>query len=206
MSLGVYLFRHIRTRQILVTTEKSVLARPRLLKSQIKPNQRPPRIRPDHWTPLVVALGFKDKKAQANAFMLASMAGHPLVVPTAQEKKAYVLMPNKNKRLAEMDMVERQVAQLARTLMYMDAVRPDTVVPVSSSSGSSIDGAVSESTDSSSDAESAAIKLLWEDKSWISKIEDAGLHWPKWVAHGDLDLKRGNIIMNPEVRQTSQPQ
>ncbi|KAJ2582369.1 hypothetical protein EV177_010310, partial [Coemansia sp. RSA 1804] len=87
----------------------------------------------------------------------------------------------------------------------MDAVRPDTVVPVSNSSGSSIEGAVSESTDSSSDAESAAIKLLWEDKLWISKIEDAGLYWPKWVAHGDLDLKRGNIIMNPEVRQTSQP-
>ncbi|KAJ1796407.1 hypothetical protein LPJ59_003770 [Coemansia sp. RSA 2399] len=179
MSLGVYLYRHIRTKQVLVSTEQSVLARPHLLKSQIKPNQRPARIRPDHWTPLVAALGFKDKRAQENAFMLASMAGHPLVAQSAQAQRETVLKPNKEKRLADMDMVERQVAQLARTFMYMDAVKSNT----------------------GEGEEQADINLLWEDSSWVARIEEAGLQWPRWVVHGHLDLKRGNIIMNPEVRQ-----
>ncbi|KAJ1664421.1 hypothetical protein IW140_004082 [Coemansia sp. RSA 1813] len=186
MSLGVYLFRHIRTRQVLVSTEKSVLGRPQLLKSQIKPNQRPTVIRPDHWTPLVAALGFKNKKAQEEAFMLSSMAGHPLVAPSAHAQREYERMRNKNKRLVDMDMVERQVAQLARTFMYMDTVKSKDGMPIVG------------------DEDGSTIKLLWEDRSWVDKVVDAGLRWPKWIVHGDLDLKRGNIIMNPEVRQSLQ--
>ncbi|KAJ2557149.1 hypothetical protein EV175_001520 [Coemansia sp. RSA 1933] len=183
MSLGVYLYRHIRTRQVLVSTEKSVLARPNLLKSQIKQNQRPPRIRPDHWTPLVAALGFKDKREQVNAFMLASMAGHPLVPQTAQAQRELALKPTKIQRLAEMDMVERQVAQLARTLVYMDAL------------GENNDGG------EEGQQQREDIVLLWEDGSWIERVENAGLRWPSWVVHDRLDLRRGSIIMNPEVHE-----
>ncbi|KAI9505686.1 hypothetical protein GGI25_002405 [Coemansia spiralis] len=180
MSLGVYLFRNIRTNQILATTEKSILARPNLVKSQIKPNQRPSTLRPDHWIPLVAATGFESKKAQDDVFMLASQNGHPLIPPAKAEQREYLLKKNKDKKIAEMDMVERQVAQLARTFIYIDKLKPQTVKQVG-----------------------AQIKLFWQDRSWIKKIEDAGLYWPEWVAHDDLELKRGSIIVNPELRSST---
>ncbi|KAJ1721551.1 hypothetical protein LPJ53_003927 [Coemansia erecta] len=178
MSKAIYLFRNIRTKQVIATTERSLLVRPQLYRSQVSsPTYLPqPALRPDHWTPLVVATGFATDQALANAFALVSQRGSPLVPQTERQKREYRMMKNKDKRIAERDTTERQVAQLARSLVYTDAIRPNNI-PAGSK-----------------------IRLLWQDRDWIKKVEDAGLRWPAWVEHGDLDLKRGNIILNPEVR------
>ncbi|KAJ2235669.1 hypothetical protein H4R99_007582 [Coemansia sp. RSA 1722] len=180
MSRGIYLFRNIRTKQVLTTTETSLLSRPKLIKGQVPdPTLRPKTIRPDHWTPLVVATGFDNEVSQNKVYVLASNPGHPLVPKTEKEKREYVLMRNKNKRLADLDTTEKQVAQLARTFVYMDSMKSDAI-PAKNK-----------------------VKLLWQDKDWIKKVEDAGLRWPEWIEHGDLDLKRGNIILNPEARPST---
>ncbi|KAJ1647117.1 hypothetical protein J3B02_006249 [Coemansia erecta] len=180
MSRGIYLFRNIRTKQVLATTEKSLLSRPKLIKGQIPdPTLRPKAIRPDHWTPLVVATGFESEVSQNKIYLLASNPGHPLVPKTFKEKREYVLMRNKNKRLVDLDTTEKQVAQLARTFVYLDSMKSDAI-PANNK-----------------------VKLLWQDKEWVKKVEDAGLQWPSWIEHGELDLKRGNIILNPEVRTAS---
>ncbi|KAJ1826923.1 hypothetical protein LPJ56_001937, partial [Coemansia sp. RSA 2599] len=128
MSRGIYLFRNIRTKQVLATTEKSLLARPKLIKGQIPdPTLRPKVIRPDHWTPLVVATGFESEASQNKVYVLASNPGSPLVPKTRKEKREYVLMRNKDKRLVNLDTTEKQVAQLARTLVYLDAVKSDAI-------------------------------------------------------------------------------
>ncbi|KAJ2848905.1 hypothetical protein IWW36_003009 [Coemansia brasiliensis] len=176
MSRAIYWFRHIRTKQVLATLERSVLARPRLLKGQIPESLRPSTIRPDHWTPLVVAHGFESEKTQADAFTLATQPGHPLVPLTKEQLDQYRLLPNKTKRLVDMDMEEKQIAQLARTLIYLEAVK-SPVVPTEN-----------------------GLKLFWETMDWVQKVEDAGLKWPKWVEHGLLDTTRGNIILNSELR------
>ncbi|KAJ2818723.1 hypothetical protein GGI24_005012 [Coemansia furcata] len=144
------------------------------------PVLRPTVIRPDHWTPLVVATGFESEQAQADVFTLAAQPGHPLTPKTAQEKREHALLTLRNKRLAEMDMVERQIAQLARSLVYMDSVGSKAIPQT----------------------ESQKIKLFWEDKDWIQKVEAAGLQWPQWVEHDVLEMKRGNVIANPELRKT----
>ncbi|KAJ2779524.1 hypothetical protein H4R18_003960 [Coemansia javaensis] len=176
MSRSIYWFRNIRTKQVLASTEPSVLARPKLVRGQIRPNLRPAALRPDHWRPLVVATGFETEKAQVNTFTLASQPGHPLAVPTAEERARYTLLRNKHKRLVDMDMVERQVAQLARTLVYMDTVRSESIPAA------------------------GRIRLLWEDDAWIGRVRDAGLEWPQWVEHGALELKRGSIFLNDELK------
>ncbi|KAJ2721793.1 hypothetical protein GGI07_003727 [Coemansia sp. Benny D115] len=177
MTRALYLFRNIRTKQVLASTENSLLTKPKLVKAQIHdPTLRPTVIRPDHWTPLVVASGFETEKAQHDAFTLISQPGHPLVPKTKEEIRDYQLTKNKHKRLIDLDTTERQIAQLARTLVYMDGAK----------SGSIPHG--------------SKIQLYWENKEWISKVEEAGLQWPQWVEHRDLELKRGNIIVNPELR------
>ncbi|KAJ2787769.1 hypothetical protein GGI15_000470 [Coemansia interrupta] len=180
MSRAIYLFRNIRTKQVVATTERSLLARPEHLRSQTQPSTYLPQpaMRPDHWTPLVVATGWATDQALSNAFALVSQRGSPLVPPTERQKREYLLMKNKDKRIADKDTTERQVAQLARSLVYVEAVRPNLV------------------------PSGEKIRLLWQDREWIAKVEEAGLKWPAWVEHGDLDLKRGNIILNPEVRST----
>ncbi|KAI8322314.1 hypothetical protein GQ54DRAFT_328380 [Martensiomyces pterosporus] len=179
MSRAVYFFRNIRTKQVLASTEKTLLSKTRLINAQIPDvTLRPTVVRPDHWTPLVVASGFETEEAQRDAFMLMSKPGHPLVPQTDAQKKKYTLMMNKNKRLADMDTIERQVAQLARSLVYMDATKA-SAIPGNGE---------------------GKVKLLWENNEWIRKVEDAGLTWPRWIEHGSLDLKRGNIITNKELR------
>ncbi|KAJ1734657.1 hypothetical protein LPJ61_000962 [Coemansia biformis] len=179
MSRSIYWFRNIRTRQVLASTEESVLARPNLVKSQIRVNLRPVALRPDHWRPMVVATGLETEKALLDTFTLVTQPGHPLVPLTAEQRQAYTLMRNRDKRLVDKDMIERQLAQLARTLVYMDAVK------------------------SASIPAAGRLRLLWEDDAWVRKIEDAGLQWPQWVDHGILELKRGNIILNEELRAAS---
>ncbi|KAJ2161409.1 hypothetical protein GGF46_001504 [Coemansia sp. RSA 552] len=179
MSRSLYWFRNVRTRQVLTSTEKSVLARPYLLKSQIPAALQPSSIRPDHWRPMVVATGFETEQAQLDTFTLASQSGFPLVPQTKDERRKYLLLPNIKKRLIDKDMVERQVAQLARTLVYMDAVK-SAAIPVQ-----------------------APLTLLWDNREWIDKVTQAGLAWPEWVRHADLDIKRGAIIMNPELRSAA---
>ncbi|KAI9469248.1 hypothetical protein LPJ78_002836 [Coemansia sp. RSA 989] len=177
MSRAIYWFRHIRTKQVLATLERSVLARPRLLKGQIPESLRPSKIRPDHWTPLVVAHGFETEKHQTDAFTLATQPGHPLVPLTREQLDQYRLLPNAAKRLVDMDMEERQIAQLARTLIYLEAVRSPAVPQ-------------------------GGLKMYWETMEWVDKVEGAGLKWPQWVQHRLLDTIRGNIILNPELRST----
>ncbi|KAJ2612594.1 hypothetical protein H4S08_002629 [Coemansia sp. RSA 1365] len=179
MSRAIYWYRNIRTKQVLVSTENSVLARPALVKGQIRPNLRPAVLRPDHWKPALVADGFDTQIARDNTFTLASQPGHLLVSPTAADIKKYTLMQNTKKRLVDMDMVERQIAQLARILVYMDTMK------------------------SASIPETNSIRLFWEDKAWIGRVEAAGLKWPEWVQHCDLEVKRGSIIINKELRETS---
>ncbi|KAJ2710167.1 hypothetical protein H4R19_003882 [Coemansia spiralis] len=180
MSRSLYWFRNIRTRQVLASTESSVQARPNLVKAQIRANLRPAALRPDHWQPLVVAVGFETEKAQVDTFTLASQPGHPLVPLTAAQKKAYTLLRNSDKRLVDMDMIERQVAQLARTLVYMDAVKSQSVPAA------------------------GRLRLLWEDDAWVGRVEEAGLVWPQWVEHGSLELKRGNMILNEELHAAAE--
>ncbi|KAJ1895735.1 hypothetical protein LPJ71_006687 [Coemansia sp. S17] len=115
-----------------------------------------------------------------DVFTLAAQPGHPLTPKTAQEKREYALLTLRNKRLAEMDMVERQIAQLARSFVYMDSVGSKAIPQ----------------------GESPKITLFWEDSDWIQKVESAGLKWPQWVEHDKLDLKRGNMITNKELRKT----
>ncbi|KAJ2809089.1 hypothetical protein H4R20_000393 [Coemansia guatemalensis] len=179
MSRAIYWYRNIRTKQVLVSTENSVLARPALVKGQIRPNLRPSVLRPDHWKPALVADGFDTQRAHDNIFTMASQPGHPLVSPSAADIKKYTLLPNTRKRLVDMDMLEGKIAQLARIFVYMDAMK------------------------SASIPEKNAIRLFWEDRSWIEAVEAAGLNWPEWVQHCDLEVKRGSIIINKELRETS---
>ncbi|KAJ2666605.1 hypothetical protein IW148_000832 [Coemansia sp. RSA 1199] len=176
MSRAIYWFRNIRTKQVFATMQRSVLANPRLIKGQIPTSQLPSTIRPDHWTPFVVAHGFDSQRSQMDTFTLATQPGHPLKPLSKQELAEYKLLPNTEKRNREMDMQERQVAQLARTLVYLDQTK-SKAVPSSNN-----------------------IRLLWEDDAWVGKIEEAGLQWPKWVEHGELEVRRGNIIVNQELR------
>ncbi|KAJ2105347.1 hypothetical protein GGI01_001009 [Coemansia sp. RSA 376] len=181
MSRALYFFRNIRTKQVLACPSSSVMSATSFINTQItNPALRPTVIRPDHWTPLVVASGFESEQAQADVFTLAAQPGHPLTPKTAQEKREYALLTLRNKRLAEMDMVERQIAQLARSFVYMDSVGSKAIPQ----------------------GESPKITLFWEDSDWIQKVESAGLKWPQWVEHDKLDLKRGNMITNKELRKT----
>ncbi|KAJ2900429.1 hypothetical protein IWW38_000482 [Coemansia aciculifera] len=190
MSRALYFFRNIRTKQVLACPSPSVMSAVSYINTQItNPALRPTVIRPDHWTPLVVVSGFESEQAHADAFTLAAQPGHPLTPPTADEKRQHALLTRPNKRLAEMDMVERQVAQLARALVYMDAV------------GSR---AVPSSAQEEKGSSQQKIKLFWEDDQWIGKVQDAGLSWPKWVEHDKLELKRGNVITNKELRHSAQ--
>ncbi|KAJ2502984.1 hypothetical protein IWW47_002934 [Coemansia sp. RSA 2052] len=182
MSRALYFFRNIRTKQVLACPSSSVMSATAFINTQItNPALRPTVIRPDHWTPLVVASGFESEQAHADAFTLAAQPGHPLTPQTKEEKRQHALLTRPNKRLAEMDMVERQIAQLARAFVYMDSVG-SKVVP---------------------QGESQKIKLFWEDDDWIKRVESAGLRWPQWVEHDKLELKRGNIITNKELRNAS---
>ncbi|ORX71338.1 hypothetical protein DL89DRAFT_123564 [Linderina pennispora] len=156
MSRAIYLFRNIRTKQVLASMDKTLLSHERLIAGQV-PQQplRPQKIRPDHWTPLAVLSGFQTDSALNTAFSLASMPGFPLRPPTAQEQHEYRLLKNKHKRLRDLDTTERQVAQLARSLIYMDHTSSH-VVP-----------------------KEGKLKLFWQDRQWIGKVEDAWAQVPR---------------------------
>ncbi|KAJ2340646.1 hypothetical protein IWW50_006668 [Coemansia erecta] len=176
MSRAIYWFRNIRTKQVFATMERSVLANPRLIKGQIPVSQLPSKIRPDHWTPLVVAHGFESDRSHTDVFTLATQPGHPLAAQTQEQKDKYRLLPNVVKRKQDMDMIERQIAQMARTMVYLDK------------------------TESKAVSKDSPVTLFWEDDEWVGKVEEAGLQWPEWIRHGRLELKRGNIILNQELR------
>ncbi|KAJ2009090.1 hypothetical protein GGI04_000734 [Coemansia thaxteri] len=188
MPRAIYLFRNIRTKQVLATTSQSVMAALPLIKTQIAdPALQPKLIRPDHWTPLVVATGFSSDQAHVDTFTLVTRPGHPLKPKSLRQNREYSLLTRRNKRLADMDMVESQIAQLARSFVYMDAVRSKAV------------------PSDPTNPDSAKIRLLWENNDWIEKVQAAGLHWPQWIEHGKLELKRGNIITNKELKSNSPP-
>ncbi|KAJ1949260.1 hypothetical protein FBU59_001219 [Linderina macrospora] len=175
MSRAIYLFRNIRTKQVLASMDKTLLSHEHLIAAQ---PLRPQTIRPDHWTPLAVLSGFNSDTALHTAFSMASMPGFPLRPPNKHEQEEYRLLKNKHKRLRDLDTTERQIAQLARTLVYMDETKSH-VVPKEGE---------------------GKLRLFWQDREWIGKVEEAGLRFPEWIEHGDLDLKRGNMIMNKELR------
>ncbi|KAJ1680372.1 hypothetical protein EV182_000154 [Spiromyces aspiralis] len=172
---AVFLFRNIKTSQVLASVRQNLISDERRLLKQIQDaTVRPPRIRPDLWTPMVVAAGFPDSTAAQTLQTILAEPGAPLRQPTPEEVEEHRLMRTPARKLKEMNMIESKIAHLCRALIYFGHKSSPIVK----------DG----------------IKLYWGHPEYQSIIDGKSLSWPEFVTHDKLSLKRGNIILNEELK------
>ncbi|KAI8138103.1 hypothetical protein BJV82DRAFT_632617 [Fennellomyces sp. T-0311] len=117
MSHSVYLFRHIQTNQVIVSTRQ--WAQNRSLR-QLDTATRPVRLRKDHWRPLVAVTGFNSlQSAQAvSDALLQRSAERQLDFKTSPE---HLARPKRLRAIDEKDLVEKSIVSLREAI---EAVAP----------------------------------------------------------------------------------
>ncbi|RKP07688.1 hypothetical protein THASP1DRAFT_30504 [Thamnocephalis sphaerospora] len=113
-AIGIYLFRHVRTSQILVSWKRTLT--PKHLEQIQNVTQRPPRLRKDLWKPLVAAVGLEDQTARG---LCQSILRVPATGPSDPE--AFMKQPKKTRALQELDQTDDKVAALCKVLAHWQA-------------------------------------------------------------------------------------
>ncbi|ORX60249.1 hypothetical protein DM01DRAFT_1332404 [Hesseltinella vesiculosa] len=112
-SHTVYLFRHIQTQQVLVST-RSVMKN-KMLSTQLQTAGRPISLRKDLWRPLVALTGFSTpQSAQAVSDALLQRSKARLI--DIKSEAEHLQRPKRLRVVDENDMVERSVASLREAL------------------------------------------------------------------------------------------
>ncbi|KAJ1922248.1 hypothetical protein H4219_000110 [Mycoemilia scoparia] len=174
----LYLFRNIKTSQVLVSTQRNLIKdQNRILRQITDVTVRPPRIRPDLWNPMVVATGFPSSTESQTLQTVLAQTSAPLKQPTEEEIKKHMLLPISKRKIIDMDMIESKIAHLCRALIYFK----HTDSPIVKND----------------------INLYWERPEYRDILNGSNLLWPEFVQHKQLELVRGNIICNPELKRLS---
>ncbi|KAI8097342.1 transcriptional regulation of mitochondrial recombination-domain-containing protein [Halteromyces radiatus] len=111
-SHSVYLFRHIQTQQVLVST-RQVMKNKAL--QQLDITNRPVRLRKDLWRPMVALTGFntsQSAQAVSDALLQRSKA-RQLDFKTTEE---HLARPKRLRQVDEQDLVEKSVVSLLEAL------------------------------------------------------------------------------------------
>ncbi|KAI8373107.1 uncharacterized protein BYT42DRAFT_599724 [Radiomyces spectabilis] len=111
-SYSVYLFRHIQTQQVLVSTRQSM--KNKALR-QIETTLRPVRLRKDHWRPMVALTGIEtpqSAQALSDALLQRSQA-RQLDLKTSAE---HLARPKRLRVVDEKNMLEQSVQSLREAL------------------------------------------------------------------------------------------
>ncbi|OMJ25456.1 hypothetical protein AYI70_g882 [Smittium culicis] len=86
----------------------------------------------------------------------------------------YLRLPLDQKRKFEMNMIEPKLDQLCRCFLYLNNAKIDY-----------------------------KLNLYWGNLDFSKQIPISKLTWPQNISHHKLDLVRGNIITNPELKSAS---
>ncbi|KAI9594842.1 hypothetical protein BDF19DRAFT_98279 [Syncephalis fuscata] len=166
---GIYLYRHVITSQVLVSPQRTLS--PKHLEQIKSSAQRPPRLRKDHWKPMVVAVGLNDEVSRGLCNALLDV---PPSVP--EDPAAYLLRPKRLRVVEERDQVSDKIASLCHVLSRWQA------------------NATARGT-----TDTPAIALYWERLAMKDAVEGLGMDWPTFVSHHELSLNRGRHIVNEDI-------
>ncbi|KAI8091313.1 uncharacterized protein B0P05DRAFT_526946 [Gilbertella persicaria] len=111
-SNSVYLFRHIQTKQILVSLKPNMKSK---VLNQLASTQRPVALRKDLWRPLVALTGFQTPQtaqAVSDAFLQRSKT-RQLDMATSPE---HLARPKRLRVVDEKDLIEKSVMSLCESL------------------------------------------------------------------------------------------
>ncbi|OLY81273.1 hypothetical protein AYI68_g4624 [Smittium mucronatum] len=188
-KLAIYLFKNLKTKQVVVSKSSNIIGKSQLA-NQIENNALKPLLnRPDMWSPLVVVHGFNgvaptDPSAEPSHELhtrLFTMLSAKIPSPETRVQNFNIMSLNDYKRLPldakrklEMDMIEPKLDQLCRCFLYLNNSHPDY-----------------------------KLNLYWDNMSYSKVIPLSGLTWPQNISHHKLQLVRGNIIVNPELKYIS---
>ncbi|KAI9497135.1 hypothetical protein BDB00DRAFT_805124 [Zychaea mexicana] len=162
MSHSVYLFRHIQTNQVIVSMRQ--WTQNRSLR-QLDTVLRPPRLRKDHWRPLVAITGFntlQSAQAVSDALLQRSQV-RQLEFKTSPE---HLARPKRMRTVDEKDLVEKSVVSLREAL--------ESVAP------KHFNG-------------ETKLSALWEQPRFLEMKGDDH-EWPAFLEHGQLELKNNRFV------------
>ncbi|KAI8888200.1 hypothetical protein K501DRAFT_320980 [Backusella circina FSU 941] len=111
-SHGVYLFRHIQTKQILVSLKPNMKSK---VLNQLGTVHKPPQIRKDLWRPLVALTGFQtpqSAQALSDALLQRSQA-RQLDLKTSDD---HLARPKRLRQVDEKDMIASSIVSLREAL------------------------------------------------------------------------------------------
>ncbi|PVU93732.1 hypothetical protein BB559_003180 [Furculomyces boomerangus] len=176
-NLAIYLFRNLKTKQVLVSKSSNFLNNNQLLKQFTNNAIKPLLVRPDMWSPMVVLHGFKSIDLQNNMFSLLSTPVPPpetVIQRSGISLEEYKRFPLEKKREFERNMIEPKLDQLCRAILFLNYKKIDY-----------------------------SLTLFWENYAFMNSITRETLKWPENISHKKLDLVKGNMILNPELRKLS---
>ncbi|GAN08874.1 hypothetical protein MAM1_0228d08391 [Mucor ambiguus] len=119
---SIYLFRHVQTKQILVSSRQNMKNK---VLNQLGTAHKHPQLRKDLWRPLVALTGFQSpQSAQAvtDALLQRSKA-RQLDLQSSQE---YIAKPKRIRQVEEQDLVEKSIVSLREALESVAASRNET--------------------------------------------------------------------------------
>ncbi|KAI8051257.1 hypothetical protein BDF22DRAFT_744870 [Syncephalis plumigaleata] len=167
---GIYLYRNVITSQVLVSPSRSLSSKHL---EQIKNvTQRPPRLRKDHWKPMVAAIGLDSEVAHG---LCSAIVNVPPSAP--KDPAAYLLQPKRLRVVQERDQVNDKIASLCHVLSRWQTSR-----------------VARGNTDSP-----PPVTLYWERLALKDVIEEHNMTWPDYVTHHELQLNRGRNIINEDI-------
>jgi hypothetical protein len=107
-NIGIYMFRHVRTAQVLVSWKRTMS--PKNLE-QLKVTQRPASLRKDLWKPLVAAIGLEAQTARG-------LCQSILRVPPSEvsDPEAFIKLPKKKREVQLLDQTDDKIAALCTVL------------------------------------------------------------------------------------------
>ncbi|KAI9271735.1 hypothetical protein BDA99DRAFT_500851 [Phascolomyces articulosus] len=128
---------------------------------------RPPRLRKDHWRPLVAITGFntpQSAQAVSDALLQRSKV-RQLEFKTSEE---HLGRPKRLRRVDEKDLVEKSIVSLREALESV--------------------------TDKHfKNKEDGKLLALWEQPQFL-ELKGEGQEWPAFIEHGQLELKNNRFV------------
>ncbi|RKP25305.1 hypothetical protein SYNPS1DRAFT_28958 [Syncephalis pseudoplumigaleata] len=167
---GIYLYRNVITSQVLVSPTRSLS--PKHLEQIKNVTQRPPRLRKDHWKPLVAVIGLDGRVSTS---LCNAVLNVPPSVP--EDPAAYLRQPKRLRVVQERNQVNDKIASLCHVLSQWQANR-----------------AARGATDAP-----PAVSLYWERLALKDIVKEADMAWPDYVTHHPLELNRGRNILNEDI-------
>ncbi|RUS19930.1 hypothetical protein BC937DRAFT_86701, partial [Endogone sp. FLAS-F59071] len=186
---AVYLYRHIQTSQVLVSFRKGMKSK--ILNQILDQTARPPRLRKDHWMPVVAITGFKDVRS-AQSIHDALLERLRKRQQCKQNSPDHLALPKRLRTPVEQNQLSEALVSLREIVQRFLENKPSKLKI--RWDGDNIFYNMAKSKE----AEAVAVARYGKEEGKVYAKEE--VDWPDGIKHTTLVLKRGRTIEDYKIK------